>query len=143
MYPERSVFMRAHLRAALVFAAVILPGCADTSFIGEVGPGSVTGPGASLTLQLSRDSVSVDTGKVVVLSASLSNGADPSTLGAVSWQTSDARVATVSNQGEVKGVGAGSATVSASAGNVSARAKVTVTASANPSNPVPPDTSSV
>jgi Bacterial Ig-like domain (group 2) len=137
MYPERSVFMRAHIWASLLIAAAVLPGCADTSFLGEVGSGSITNPGTSLTLELSRDSVSIEAGKSVPLLVTLSNGADPKSLGTMSWRTSDARVATVTNLGEVTGVSAGAATVSVTAGSVSANAKVTVT---SPGAPGVPDT---
>src|SRR5690348_5685756 len=140
MYPERSVFMRAHLRASLVLAAIALSACADNTFTGDIGSGSITGPGASLTLQLSRDSVSVDTGTVVVLSATLSNGADPSSVGTITWSTSDNRVATVSGAGVVKGIAAGSARITASVGTTSAAAKVVVTAPTGSTPVTPPPT---
>jgi hypothetical protein len=82
----------------------------------------------------------VDTGKVIALSATLSNVADPSSVGSISWQTSDNHIATVDNQGQVKGISPGAATITASVASASAKAKVVVTASNTPATPTPPDT---
>ena len=77
------------------------------------------------TVKLSKSKVSVKKGKTVTLTATVS----PSTLAdkSVTWKSSDTKVATVTEDGKVKGVKYGTATITCtSSTGLSATCKVTV-----------------
>ena len=81
-------------------------------------------------VEINKTELALDLEEVELLSATVSpdNATDPS----VTWETTDAQVATVSENGLVTAIAAGSATITAKAGEKSATCAVTVAAAAIP-----------
>lgn len=90
--------------------------------------GDYTDPIAVTAIVLDNDAETIGIDDEVTLHATITpaNATDKT----VTWTTSDAAVATVSNQGVVKGVGAGSATITAISSNSSVKDTFAVTVSA-------------
>ncbi len=84
---------------------------------------TVTVPVSSITLD--QTSKTINVGESFVLNATVlpTNATDKT----ITWNTSDAGVATVSSSGKVTAVGAGSCTISATSGTKTATCQVTVT----------------
>jgi Bacterial Ig-like domain (group 2) len=104
-----------------------------------VGPGIPTigpSPADLRSLRISPSSVKLAVGHTVqlTLSGELSNGkgAPSTTLSAVTWQSADPAVATVSSSGKVTGKKPGSTRVTAQQGPISVSIGVTVTSAAKP-----------
>ncbi len=96
----------------------------------HVGAAGTPAEGVAVTgVGLTPAQLSVDSGATAQLTALVSPS--DATNAAVTWQSSDTTVATVSTSGEVTGVGAGTATITVTTadGGFSAAATVTVTAS--------------
>ena len=82
------------------------------------------------SVELNKTAVTLDLQEVELLEATVSpdNATDPT----VTWETSDAAVATVNENGLILAVAAGTATITATAGEQSATCAVTVAAAAIP-----------
>jgi hypothetical protein len=109
-----------------------------------VGPGIATigpSPAGLRSLRISPSSVRLAVGHTVqlTLSGELSDGksAPSTTLSAVTWQSADPAVATVSSSGKVTGKKPGSTRVTAQQGPVSVSIGVTVTGAAKPGSTAP------
>ena len=76
----------------------------------------------SVTVSISQTSASLLVGETVTLTATASDGST------ISWESSDATVASVGSSGVVRGNAEGTATITASAGDASATCEVTVSA---------------
>lgn len=103
---------------------------------------TVTSGGVQVTsVTLDRSEISLSVGDEVILTATVAP--DNATDKAVSWQSSDPRVASVDQGGRVKGLSEGKATITAHAGGRSASCEVTVSQSAIPVASVGLDRTSV
>ena len=78
------------------------------------------------TVSLDKSTISLKEGETSTLQATVKP--DNATNRTVTWQSSNEGVATVTNAGQVKGIGTGTATITATAGGKTATCSVTVTA---------------
>jgi hypothetical protein len=96
--------------------------------------------GGPASIQVLPDSLALDVGATARLTAAVRDaGGAPLPGHAPVWSTSDAAVATVDAQGEVRGVAAGTARVTATVGALSASATVRVRGGRFPSLEISPD----
>lgn len=94
-------------------------------------------PVLPVTITLDSEVLTLEEGETAKLTATVENEPDNAS---VNWESSDALVATVNNDGMVTAVKAGNATITATCGEASASCVLTVTAkTVTPPDPIDPD----
>ena len=123
------------LRCALRISVVVAFGW--TTACGSSGDGILvpgTGPGAARNIRVSPTLSTIQVGAIVQMTATLLDAAGNEVPGNASWSSSNLTVASVTNQGLVRGLAAGASTITASSGTLSGGASVTVV---DPASPTP------
>lgn len=109
----------------------------EDKFTVEVKEASTSTPVAVTGVKLNKDTLTVEKGKSGTLTATVEP--NDATNKKVTWKSSDEKIATVDDQGNVTGVGVGKATITVTTedGNKTATCEVTVTDADSSTSPSP------
>ena len=114
----------------------------EDKFTVEVKEASTSTPVAVTGVKLNKDTLTVEKGKSGTLTATVEP--NDATNKKVTWKSSDEKIATVDDQGNITGVGVGKATITVTTedGNKTATCEVTVTDADSSTSPSPPPSES-
>ena len=120
--------LRRALRISVVVALGWVTACGTNDGIQVPG----TSPGAARNIRVSPTLSTIQVGATAQMTVTLLDAADNEVPGSASWSSSNLTVASVTNQGLVRGLAAGASTITASSGTLSGSASVTVVDPASP-----------
>lgn len=118
------------------------PDGVSSDFSVTVEEASTSTPVAVTGVKLNKDTLTVEKGKSGTLTATVEP--NDATNKKVTWKSSDEKIATVDDQGNITGVGVGKATITVTTedGNKTATCEVTVTDADSSTSPSPPPSES-